>query len=152
MAGCGGADPASLCGLLPAEVHGWEATGPGQLYDPDSLYEYIDGGAEVYRALNVRAVCARTYARESAPEFTADLFEMGSPADAFGAYHHDMREGEPAGVGQESELADGSLAFWKGPYFVSILLMEEDEAAGLRFPFPSRRTAPVDRVRHDPCT
>ena len=53
----------------------------------------------------------------------------GSTADAFGAYRHDLRPGEPAGIGRESEISEGSLAFYKGPYFVSIITLEETEAS-----------------------
>ncbi|UCF68450.1 MAG: hypothetical protein JSV80_03915, partial [Acidobacteriota bacterium] len=46
-------------------------------------------------------------------------------SDAFGAYHHDLRDGESAGIGQESEFGDGALAFWKGRFFVSIIAFED---------------------------
>jgi hypothetical protein len=126
-AGCSG--PAEMPELLPTEVRGWKAEPPDGLYDADTLYEYIDGGAEVYRALNVRRVLGRRYLSPEGPEIIADLFDMGSARDAFGAYHHDLREGEPAGIGRESEYLEGSLAFWKGPYFVSIIALGESEEA-----------------------
>jgi len=77
----------------------------------------------------VREVTARRYAREGSPEITADVFDMGDADGAFGAFHHDVREGEPAGIGRESEAAGATLAFWKGRYFVSILAAEEADAA-----------------------
>jgi hypothetical protein len=117
-------------GLLPDEARGWLPEGPDGVYDATSLYEYINGGAEVYLALNVRSVTGRRYAKGNEPEIIADVFLMGSSPDAFGAYHHDIREGDPAGIGAESEYADGALAFWKGPYFVSILAL--DETPGIR--------------------
>ena len=115
--------------LLPAEIEGWKAGGPDGLYGAETLFDYIDGGAEVYRALNVREVRARKYVREGAPEIIADLFDMGSSSDAFGAYHHDLRDGESAGIGQESERSSGALAFWKGRYFASITALGETEDA-----------------------
>ena len=59
------------------------------------------------------------------PDLLADLYDMGSSADAFGAYHHDMREGPSAGVGQESERQGGNVHFWKGPYFVSVVALRK---------------------------
>jgi hypothetical protein len=114
-----GAD--TLAGLLPAEAGGWRTEGPDGLYSPETLYDLIDGGAEVYLALNVGAVLSRRYHREGHPPIIADIFDMGSAADAFGAYRHDMREGEDAGIGRESEIIGGTLYFWKDRYFVSII-------------------------------
>lgn len=113
---------------LPAEVSGWRPAGPDRTYDANNLFDYIDGSAEVYRAFNVRRVLARHYVREGEPDIIADLFDMGSPADAFGAYHHDMREGEDIGIGQESEEMKGALAFWKGNYFVSLTAFDHTAA------------------------
>jgi hypothetical protein len=122
---CSTATP-DLSLLMPQEIEGFKAVEEDGLYDHETLFQYIDGGAEVYRALNVQRVLARRYANASGSEIIADLFDMGSASDAFGAYHHDLRESESAGIGQESEYADGTLAFWKGDYFVSIVALAEN--------------------------
>jgi hypothetical protein len=121
--GCTG--PTDLARFLPPEVDGWRADSPDGRYDGETLYEYIDGGAEVYRALNVRAICARRYVKEQAPEIIADLFDMGTSRDAFGAYHHDLRDGPSAGLGQESEQDEAALALWKGRYYLSIMALDD---------------------------
>lgn len=126
MLGAGGCattpDPLTM---LPAEVEGWKAAGQDRLYTAETLYRYIDGGAEVYRAFDVQRVFARRYVKPGSPDILADVFEMASPGDAFGVYHHNLRKGQDVGVGQESEYLAGSLAFWKGRYFVSIMPFEE---------------------------
>jgi hypothetical protein len=129
MTGNGCSRPGDSAAILPGEVHGWTVVTPDGVYTGETLYEYINGGAEVYRALNVRRVIGRTYEKPEAPEIIVDLFDMGSPSDAYGAYRHDLRPGEPAGLGRESELTEGALAFWKGTYFVSILTLEETDAS-----------------------
>ena len=117
--------PEGLDRLLPETVHGWKARLPDREYTSDTLFDLIDGGAEAYRALNVRRVLDRTYTREGAADIIIDLFDMGSSRDAFGAFHLDMREDESVGIGQESEYQGGSLFFWKDRYFVSIVALEE---------------------------
>jgi hypothetical protein len=119
------AGPESMAGLLPDKVSGWRPAGPDELADRDGLFKLINGGAEVYRSLNVRRVFERRYSKPEAPDLLADLYDMGSSADAFGAYHHDMREGQNAGVGQESERQGGNVHFWKGSYFVSVVAMRK---------------------------
>jgi hypothetical protein len=118
--------PSAFAGL-PEQVCGWVAQKPDGLYDAKTLHSYIDGGAEVYLEFNVRRVLARRYVKEGAPEILADVFDMGSSEDAFGAYHHNLREGLCPGVGRESEYMTGALYFWKDRYFVSIMAYQETE-------------------------
>jgi hypothetical protein len=110
-----------LAALLPAEVGEYRPSGEDGHYDRRTIFDLLDGGAEVLLALNVRAVVSRHYSRPGAPELSVDLFDMGSSNDAFGAYHHDMREGASAGFGHESELGGSSLFFWKDRYYVSVV-------------------------------
>lgn len=121
----GASDPPDPVTLLPDRVLGYAPQEKDGVYTFDTLFDLIDGGAEVYRAFNVGRVVSRRYAKAGAPDIIADLFDMGSSRDAFGVYHHDMREGKDAGMGHESELAGGALAFWKDRYFVSIVAFDE---------------------------
>ncbi len=121
---------------LPDNVEGWTPAGPAEHYDADTLYDYIDGSAEVYRQFNVQDVLAQQYEKTGSPDIIVDVFDMGSPVEAYGAYHHDAREGEDAGTGNESEYMSGSLAFWKGRFFVSIIAFDaipETKKAVLEF-------------------
>ncbi|MCX7765290.1 MAG: hypothetical protein N2246_01095 [Candidatus Sumerlaeia bacterium] len=114
-----------LINQLPESINGWQPKGPVGIYNAENLYEYIDGAAELYRAFNVKKVMSRQYAKPEAPDIIVDVFEMNSSSDAFGVYHHSRREGENAGIGNESEFIGASLFFWKGRYFVSIIGFEE---------------------------
>lgn len=107
--------------LLPEKVGEYRPSGKDGHYDRDNIFELLDGGAEVLLALNLKAAVSRQYARRGAPDLSVDLFDMGSSNDAFGAYHHDMREGGSAGFGRESELAGSSVFFWKDRYYVSVI-------------------------------
>ncbi|MDJ0762245.1 MAG: hypothetical protein QNJ97_04575 [Myxococcota bacterium] len=121
-------------GMLPGSVHGWRALDPDREFDKDTLFDLIDGGAEVYRSLNVKKVLSRVYQKEGAPDIFVDLFDMGSSEDAFGAYHHDIREEVDPGIGQASEFQGGSLYFWRDRFFVSIVALantKETKAATL---------------------
>ena len=113
--------------LPPEETLGWKAVEADRVYDADGLYEYMNGAAEVYRALDVQGVLTRRYAREGQPEILCDLYDMGSDAGAYGAYHHNSRKGRDAGIGRESELVEGALAFWKGPYYAHLMTFERTE-------------------------
>ncbi|MCP4604161.1 MAG: hypothetical protein GY847_27180 [Proteobacteria bacterium] len=119
------ANPSGLGKLLPDTTNGWKAKQPDREYTSDTLFSLINGGAEVYRSLNVLRVLDRIYSKEDAADIIVDLFDMGSSRDAFGAFHHDIRENANTNIGQESEHQGSSLFFWKHRYFVSIVALQE---------------------------
>jgi hypothetical protein len=113
----------------PDEAAGWRAAGPAERYDRRTIFEYIDGHGEVYLAYGMSTCDTRRYAGpEGEGDVIVDVFEMASPADAFGVYTH-SREGEPADVGQGGSYGYGTLSFWKGRRFVSVYAERESEPA-----------------------
>ena len=117
---------AALAGLLPAEVQGWKAAEEDRFFDPQSIFDYLDGGGEVYRSYNFQLLLSRHYEKAGRPGIIADVFDMGTPADAFGVFTHDL-DGEAAGIGQGSLYKAGLLSFWKGRYFISLTAENESE-------------------------
>jgi len=118
-------DPPDLASLLPGQVLGYVPQEKDGFYTADTLYELLDGGAEVYRSFHVRRVVSRRYGKPGAPDILTDLFDMGSSRDAFGAYHHDIRDGTNATAGVESDMVGSSLSFWKGRFFVSLVSLAD---------------------------
>jgi hypothetical protein len=119
----------AMVSLLPLEAAGWKVAPAEDLfYDPETIFDYIDGAGEVYRAYNFRLLLSRRYHREGQADLVADLFDMGSSRDAFGVFTHDL-EGEDAGVGQGSNYKGGLLSFWRGRYFISLYSEKESEEA-----------------------
>lgn len=111
---------------FPEEIGGWSAQGPETRYGPESLHLYIDGAAEVYLAFGVHEARTRAYTHPVGGGILADIFDMGSAENAFGAYHHDLRLGTPAGIGNESDRTDTAVAFWKGRYFVALTALQDN--------------------------
>jgi hypothetical protein len=114
--------------LLPNEISGWTVTGEDKLYDPETIFDYIDGAGEVYRAFNFKSLLARQFSKEGQPSIIADLFDMGSAADAYGIFTHSL-EDEDAGIGQGATYMGGLLSFWKDRFFVSLYSEDETEEA-----------------------
>lgn len=122
-------DLASLAAAVPRQVGGFAAEGPDATYDRKTIFDYIDGGAEVYLAYDMRGCLSRRYAAPGEPAVVLDLFDMGTPPEAFGAFTLD-RDGEPLKVGEDGLSREGWIRFWKGRFFVSIYA--ERETAGAR--------------------
>lgn len=117
-----------LAPLVPKQILDWTASGPDAVYDRNTLYDYMDGGAEVYLAFDFREVFVRKYADAQENEIVLDIYDMGSPAEAFGMFSCDRHDPE-AGIGQGSEYGLGLLRFWRGRYFVSITVSGNEEKA-----------------------
>ena len=113
---------------VPAKVGPWEAKGADRTFDRRTLYDYLDGGAEVYLAFDFRRAWVRRYAAPGGREMNLDVYEMGSPAEAFGLFSSD-RQDPGAGIGQDSEYGPGLLRFWQGAYFVAVTVSADDEAS-----------------------
>jgi len=95
-----------------------------QAFDPETIFDYIDGAGEVYRSYNMKLLVARRFHKDGKPDIVVDLFDMGSPEDAFGVFTHDL-DGEDARIGQGSTYKAGLLSFWKDRYFLSVYAEEE---------------------------
>ncbi len=128
MGACSNDQKVILGGLMPREINGWVAREKDELYDPETIFDYINGAGEVYRSYNFKQLLARRFSKEGQPDLVADLFEMTSSRDAFGVFTHDL-EGDDAGVGRGSTYKGGLLSFWKGRFFVSLYAEEETEEA-----------------------
>lgn len=126
MFSCGPGDGPDLKELLPAEAAGWKPTSQDQQYTAETIFDYIDGAGELYRAYGFEKLLGRRYGWEGGPDIIADLFDMGSSRNAFGVFTHD-RLGEEVGIGQESVYKNGLLSFWKDRYYVSLYAERETE-------------------------
>jgi hypothetical protein len=104
----------------PTECSGWQWDKENRSYDRETLFDYIDGGAEVYLAYNFKRATVHRYQNPGYPDIVAEVYKMGSSEDAFGVFSLEQQDPE-AGIGQGSEFGGSLLRFWKGPYFVSIL-------------------------------
>lgn len=105
--------------MFPEKVGEWSLEGKEELYDRESLFDYMDGAAELYLAYGFRSLRVARYSRGAGAWIIAELYEMDSAEDAFGVFSFE-REDKDVGVGQGSELGGGILRFWKGRYFASL--------------------------------
>jgi hypothetical protein len=114
----------TLHAALPEIVKGWAAEPEDRIYDSQTIFSYIDGAGEVYRAYNMRKCLSRRYRTPNGPAIVLDVFDMGTSEDAYGVFTHD-RDGEAMNLGQGALYRPGWLSFWKDRFFVSIYMEEE---------------------------
>jgi len=105
-----------------------ERTSDISRYVGDSLYEYINGGAELYHRYNFEEVATADYRQERA-ELVADIYRFASAADAFGLYAA-MRPPEATVTdrGVEGFATPTSAEFVKGQFLVRLIgFVDSDE-------------------------
>ncbi|MFC1852976.1 DUF6599 family protein [candidate division CSSED10-310 bacterium] len=119
----------ALDDILPREWDGWALSAQDRQFDPENLFDFINGGAELYLSFGFEKLFVRSYHKKDNPRLEVNLFEMGNAANAFGIFRNDLEDDE-AGVGAGSEYGAGWLRFWKGSKFVYIYA--DQEMAGLK--------------------
>jgi hypothetical protein len=104
----------------PTSINGWTWDKEDRVYDRETLYNHIDGAAEVYLSYNFQKAFVHRFFKIGHPDIVAEIYRMGSSADAFGIFSLEQQDPE-AGIGQGSEFGGSLLRFWKDNTFVSIL-------------------------------
>jgi hypothetical protein len=113
---------------LPDTVSEWRKPPSFQSYGPSTLFEYINGGAELYLSYGFKHLLSCQYTADNLPDIMVDIFDMGNSYRAYGIFSH-SRETCDDSIGQGCEYGGGLMIFWKGQYYVSILAYPETEDA-----------------------
>ncbi|MGA9626291.1 MAG: DUF6599 family protein [Bryobacteraceae bacterium] len=113
-----------LAALLPK---GGDAA---RFYSSD-LYRYMDGGADIYLKYGLVAMAHREYKRAGV-DMTVDVFDMGSPLQAFGMYSAEHSpEYHFIDIGAEGYSSESTLNFLQGRYYVRLSAFGDGAAATL---------------------
>lgn len=103
---------------------GWILEGAVRTFGPDTLYEEVDGEAEMYLPYGFRDLRAAIVVRreERGVQAGIELFRHATAKDAFGVYSQRRFPGqETAAVGpSEAIVSDASVDFFRGDVFVRI--------------------------------
>jgi len=119
-----GAAEKALENVLPADcVAGWPMDGEVATYNPENLYKYIDGEAELYIPYGFRKAATVMYAKPGDKDtgIVVNVFEMGSLLDAFGIYaNYRSPSLEQVNIGSEGFVDEAQLMFYQDRYFIQI--------------------------------
>lgn len=124
----------SLARLLEnAAPDGWVRVGAVEQYTPQSLYEKIDGLADLFLSYDVVGLSVANYKKspESQVLLEAYIYDMGTPTNAFGVFSVERSPNEPrVDIGREAYHSDASVFIWTGQYYLKIIASDAtDELA-----------------------
>jgi len=106
---------------------GWKA-GEVRRVTPAGIFDYMDGGGELYLSYGFKELLVREYTRPGEPKITCELYLMPTSADAYGLYSQD-RTGKQLKIGQGAVYGSGLLIVWQGKCFIRILADRETPGA-----------------------
>ena len=118
-------DGRKVADLIPQPdfAKGWTWDFEPEVYTLDNLFDYIDGEAELYIDYNFVEMATGSYAKkdDETISFSVDIYDMGSPLDAFGIYSSYRRpELDFEAIGDEAMVSYLNIRFYKGRYFVQL--------------------------------
>lgn len=111
-------------------IAGWKLS-ETRVFDRDTLYDHIDGGAELFLTYDFRKMWSARYVREGQPDIQLDLSDMGQSSDAFGVFAHSLEtpDSPDRQIGQGSQTGNGLVVCWQGNWFLSILASPPGDAS-----------------------
>lgn len=128
---------------------GWALEGALSAYDRESLYQYVNGGAELFLRYGFQRLVSGTYVRGGAADdfVVVDVYDMGSELGAFGVYAaHEGADSSPLQIGAAGFEDAFLLAFYKGRHFVHMTLNTADRARIHRIAEAVARAIPGDHL------
>ncbi len=117
----------ALIDLLPKKAELPELVGKSvpEFYEPENLFDYIDGQADTYLDYGFRLLITREYATKENTMLTVEIYLMEDPHHAFGIFAAERTpEDNAVDVGVEGFMGANIMAFWKGPYYCKILFYQ----------------------------
>jgi len=109
-----------LAALFPT-LEGWSRDGATELFQPDNLYEHINGAAENFLACGFELLAVQNYVNPERQAVTAEIYFHGSPENAFAIYGSEKPlAGDFFALGSEGYAEEGVLNFISGAYYVKL--------------------------------
>lgn len=122
----------NVASFIPKETSdGWVLRGAPQFFAKDTLFEHINGQADLFLQYGFeRSVFAVYQKRNSSRErIDLDIYDMGDVVHAFGIFSRFRQDDHSAGIGLDSYLDDRYALFYKGTYFVVLQSTESSRSS-----------------------
>jgi hypothetical protein len=106
----------------------WTLIHGPQPYNKKTLFEHINGQAELYLKYGFRQSVFAIYQNKNKTQnqIEVDIYDMGNVVQAFGVFSRFRNEDRPGGFGLDSFLDDHTALFYKGKYYVMFYATESN--------------------------
>lgn len=101
-------------------VDGWTLAGQPQVFSPDTLYDYINGGSDLYLKYEFEALTVVEY-RKGTMSVSAEAYRHRTPDHAFGIYSQERVPGAAfLPIGAQGYYENGVCNFIQRGYYVKL--------------------------------
>jgi hypothetical protein len=117
LAGAAGDFPSPECALVP----GWAQKGPARTFEPDTLFDYMNGNAEGYHAYGFALMKGVTCVNDAGDQLVIDVSKLRDADHAWGIFtaNRDLRSPNQA-IGAAGQVLPRRATFARGAYYVEI--------------------------------
>ena len=103
------------------EMPGWKQSGEVQAFTPKTLFEYINGAADLYLMYDFQELKVAEYKNEKKSSVIVEVYRHKTPTHAFGIYSQErLPNANFLDVGGQGYIEENILNFLTGPYYVKI--------------------------------
>ena len=103
------------------EIAGWRQSGEVQTFSPKTLFEYINGDADLYLMYDLQELKVTEYLNEKKASVIVDVYRHKTPTHAFGIYSQErLPNANFLDIGAQGYIEQNILNFLTGPYYVKI--------------------------------
>jgi len=103
------------------QVEGWKQSGEVETFSPETLFEYIDGGADIYLRYDFEELKVAEYQGDKKASVTVEIYRHRTSNHAFGIYSQErLASAEFLRIGTQGYRDKDFLNFLEGPYYVKI--------------------------------
>jgi hypothetical protein len=103
------------------EIAGWRQSGEVQPFSPKTLFEYINGDADLYLMYDFQELKVAEYLNEKKASVIVDVYRHKTPTHAFGIYSQErLPNANFLDIGTQGYIEQNILIFLTGPYYVKI--------------------------------
>lgn len=125
-----GKNELSIRSLLP-EIESWKFSEAPQNYLSETLYEYINGAAEIYLGYDFKELIVGLYKKaDTEASVSIEIYDMGNEKNSFGIYSAErFPDNRFIPVGLQGYLEEGALNFIVGNYYIKLLCFDCEDGS-----------------------
>jgi hypothetical protein len=113
-------------------VVGWVQSEESRTYDPDTLYDFMNGAADLYFTYGFESLAVGKYENGDGAQLRVEIYRTATDADAFGLFTYNSF-GEAIDLGEDGRWTSGTgLAFWQRRTFVQVIARDHVDDAALQ--------------------
>ncbi len=119
--------PAPDCSAVP----GWTQQGAERTYDPETLFDYMNGNSEGYFAYGFTLMRGVTCVNAAGDQLVIDVSEMGDPDRAWGFFVTNRDQRSPVErIGSAGQVLPRRATFAKGRHYAEIAASPDKDHRG----------------------